>query len=63
MHVKDFYNKKMDKLGFYFGAYLGNFLWFILGPDWSKKGQDEPNIVIRSYKDPNHCIFKNLKKP
>ena len=62
--VRIFTNKKkMDKFGFYFGAYLGYFLWFILGPDWLQKGQDEPNRVIRSYKDPNHCVFKNLKKP
>jgi len=64
MHVKDFYKqKKMDNLGFYFGAYLGYFLWFILGPDWLQKGQDESNRVIRSYKDQNYCVFKNFKKP
>ena len=55
--------KKIDNLGFYFGAYLGNFLGFILGPDRPKRGQDEPKRAIRSFKEPKSCIFKNLKKP
>ena len=53
----------MDNLGFFFAAYLGNFLGFILGPDRPKRGQDEPKRAIRSFKEAKNCMFKNLKKP
>ena len=38
------------------------FLGPILGPDRPKRGQDEPKKLIRSFKEPKSCIFKNLKK-
>ena len=53
--------KDMDNLGFFFGAYLGNFLGFILGPDRPKRGQDEPKRAIRSFKDQKTAFSKPLK--
>ena len=41
---------------------MGTILGFILGPDRPKRGQDEPKRAIRSFKEPNSCIFKNPKK-
>merc|ERR1711963_944342 len=46
-----------------FGPLLGTILGPTLGPDRPKGGQDEPKRVIRSFKEPKSCIFKNLKKP
>ena len=63
IHVEEKKYIYMDNLGFFFGAYLGNFLGFILGPDRPKRGQDEPKRAIRSFKEPKSCIFKNLEKP
>ena len=51
----------MDNLGFFFGAYLGNFLGFILGPDRPKRGQDEPKRAIRSSKSQKAAFSKTLK--
>ena len=46
-----------------FGKLLKPILGPILGPDRPKRGQDEPKRLIRSFKEPKSCIFKNLKKP
>ena len=35
----------------------------ILRPDRPKRGQDEPNRTIKSFKEPKTLIYKNLKKP
>ena len=35
----------------------------ILRPDRPKRGQDEPNRTIKSFKEPKTFIYKNLKKP
>ena len=51
----------MDNLGFFFAAYLGNFLGFILGPDRPKRGQDEPKRAIRSSKSQKAAFSKTLK--
>ena len=51
----------MDNLGFFFGAYLGKFLGFILGPDRPKRGQDEPKRAIRSSKSQKAAFSKTLK--
>ena len=51
----------MDNLGFFVGAYLGNFPGFILGPDRPKRGQDEPKRAIRSSKSQEAAFSKTLK--
>ena len=38
-------------------------LGLILGPDRPKRGQDEPNRTIKSFKEPKTFIYKNLEKP
>ena len=53
--------KKMDNLGFFFGAFLGTILGPILGSDRPKRGQDEPKRAIRSFKEPNAAFSKTLK--
>ena len=46
-----------------FGELLEPILEPILRPDRPKRGQDEPNRTIKSFKEPKTFIYKNLKKP
>ena len=53
----------MDNLGFFFGAYLGNFFGVHFGTRSAKEGARWAQESHQEFKEPKSCIFKNLKKP